>query len=88
MHWSVEECAYRMTIEANAYVTPETWLSWERCADQEAAAQGLLAALSPLASLFAVDRHWLQHGDPSDQVGPSSDVLSFPTPKAPSEPET
>ncbi len=78
-----------MTIEANAYVTPETWLSWERCADQEAAAQGLLAALSPLASLFAVDRHWLQHGEPSDQVvGPSSNVLSFPKRKVPRDPET
>ena len=34
--WSVEECAYRATIEANAHIEPSMWLDWERCCDEQA----------------------------------------------------
>jgi thiamine biosynthesis lipoprotein ApbE len=78
MHWSVEECAYRVTIEANNYTTPETWLNWERCSDRQAAENGLLLALNSISQLFAADRAWLEDGNHDGLVEASGDIVPFP----------
>lgn len=78
MHWSVEECAYRITIEANNYTTPETWLAWERCSDRQAAENGLLLALSSIVQLFAADPAWLEGGANDELVDASGDIIPFP----------
>jgi hypothetical protein len=78
MHWSVAECAYRITIEANTYTTPETWLAWERCSDQQAIENGLIAALESIALLFASDPEWLICGAQDQSVDPSDRVIPFP----------
>lgn len=79
MHWSVEECAYRITIAANHYTTPETWQSWERGSDQEAGENGLIANLAAIAELFAADVAWLSHGDPTDEPFSSGSVVALNT---------
>ena len=33
--WSEHECAYRLTIEANALITPEEWIAWERSQERD-----------------------------------------------------
>lgn len=78
MHWSVEECAYRITIEANHYTAPATWLSWERCSDQQASENGLKAALKPIAALFTVELQWLEAGGAVELGESSSDVIQLP----------
>jgi transcriptional regulator with XRE-family HTH domain len=79
MHWSVEECAYRITIAANHYTTPETWQSWERGSDDEAAENGLMANLATISELFAADVAWLTRGDPTDEPLSSSSVVAMKT---------
>ncbi len=83
--WSVEECAYRITIEANNHTTPETWQRWERSSDQQATTNGLIQHLDAIATLLAVDSIWLKDGDHSDSgetkgESQQADVLPFPTP--------
>lgn len=78
MHWSAEECAYRITIAANNYITPETWLVWERCSDLQAAENGLLAALKPISQLFAADLAWLESGTNDELTDPSGAIVQFP----------
>lgn len=61
--WSIAECAYRITIEANSHTSPETWQRWERCSDEQASSNGLLQHLDALAALLAADKDWLRNGD-------------------------
>ncbi len=61
--WSVAECAYRITIEANSHTSPEIWQCWERCSDEQASTNGLLQHLDALAALLAADEDWLRNGD-------------------------
>ena len=78
MHWSVEECAYRITIEANAYTSPGVWFSWERCSDQQASENGLLNMVRPISRLFSVDPVWLEIGNNEALADPSGDIIPFP----------
>ena len=76
--WSAEECAYRTTIEANTHIAPSTWLDWERCSDEQAASNGLVAHLDAICRLFAVDKNWLTADsieEPNMNVGR---ILAFP----------
>ncbi|NCF44670.1 MAG: hypothetical protein GWP70_07595 [Proteobacteria bacterium] len=75
--WSVEECAYRMTIESNRRTTPNTWLEWERSADQQASVNGLFDQLDAIIKVLAADPQWLRDGD-AESVGPCNEVLPFP----------
>jgi transcriptional regulator with XRE-family HTH domain len=82
--WSIEECAYRITIEANNHTTPETWQRWERSSDQQATSNGLIQHLDAIATLLAVDDVWLRDGDHIDSgetkgEPQQADVLTFPT---------
>jgi transcriptional regulator with XRE-family HTH domain len=82
--WSIEECAYRITIEANNHTTPETWQRWERSSDKQATSNGLIQHLGAIAKLLAVDSIWLRDGDHSDSgetkgEPQQADVLTFPT---------
>ena len=54
--WSASECAYRLTLQTNGVVTPETWLSWERSTDDSDTGKELLENLEDIAYLFGVDR--------------------------------
>jgi transcriptional regulator with XRE-family HTH domain len=81
--WSVEECAYRITIEANNHTAPETWQLWERSSDHQATSNGLIQHLDAIATLLAVDKVWLSSGDDgfSDNAvakPQQADVLTFP----------
>jgi transcriptional regulator with XRE-family HTH domain len=75
--WSVEECAYRMTIESNSHTTPNTWLEWERSTDQHAFANGLFDQLDAVITVLAADPKWLREGD-TESVNLSNQVLPFP----------
>ena len=57
--WSVEECAYRMTIEANTCTDPELWLAWERCSDEQAQSNGLIEHLQAVTNILAADLSWV-----------------------------
>ena len=48
--WSIEECAYRITIEANSHTTPETWQLWERSSDHQASDNGLILHMDAIAN--------------------------------------
>ena len=61
--WSIEECAYRITIEANNHTTPETWQRWERSSDEQATNNGLIEHLDAIAKLLVADWVWLREGD-------------------------
>ena len=76
--WSAEECAYRITIEANTHIAPTTWLDWERCSDEHAASNGLVAHLDAICRLFAVDKAWLMAGVIEEPEMQDSRVLAFP----------
>lgn len=76
--WSVEECAYRATIEANAHIEPSMWLDWERCCDEQAASNGLLMHLDAICVLFAVDKDWLIAGVIEAPDRHDNRVLTFP----------
>ena len=76
--WSAEECAYRTTIEANTHIAPITWLDWERCSDEQAASNGLVAHLDAICRLFDVDKDWLIAGVIEDPDMHDSRVLAFP----------
>ena len=76
--WSVEECAYRATISANANIDPTTWLVWERCSDQQAATNGLSMHLDAISNLFAVDKDWLLRGGIDEPEAQANRVLIFP----------
>ena len=82
--WSIEECAYRITIEANSHTTPETWQLWERSSDHQASDNGLILHMDAIATLLAVDNMWLRNGDHSHsdktkKEPQQADVLTFPT---------
>ena len=81
--WSIAECAYRITIEANSHISPETWQRWERSSDEQAASNGLLQHLDALAALLAADKDWLRNGDScvsgvAESDAQFADVLPFP----------
>ena len=76
--WSVEECAYRSTIFANAHIDPATWLGWERCSDQQAATNGLLTHLDAISNLLAVDKDWLLKGVIDEPEERADRVVTFP----------
>ena len=81
--WSIEECAYRITIEANSHTTPETWRLWERSSDHQASDNGLIAHVDAIATLLAVDKGWLCNGDDGlseEAIGEpqQADLLAFP----------
>ena len=76
--WSVEECAYRSTIFANAHIDPATWLGWERCSDQQAATNGLLTHLDAISNLLAVDKDWLVKGVIDEPEEQADRVVTFP----------
>ena len=76
--WSVEECAYRSTIFANAHIDPATWLGWERCSDQQAATNGLLTHLDAISNLLAVDKDWLLKGVIDEPEEQADRVVTFP----------
>ena len=76
--WSAEECAYRATIEANTHIAPITWLDWERCSDEEAESNGLVAHLDAIARLFAVDKNWLIAGLIEEPNMHDGRILAFP----------
>ena len=82
--WSIAECAYRITIEANSHISPETWQRWERSSDEQAASNGLLQHLDALAALLAADKDWLRNGDMCSEVAESdaqlANVLPFTKP--------
>ena len=81
--WSVEECAYRTTIEANAHIEPSTWLDWERCSDEQAASNGLIAHLDAICLLLAVDKDLLIAGVIDEPDMHDSRVLTFPSQSPP-----
>ena len=76
--WSVEECAYRSTIFANAHIDPATWLGWERCSDQQAETNGLLTHLDAISNLLAVDKDWLLKGVIDEPEEQADRVVTFP----------
>ena len=83
--WSVEECAYRCTIEANTYTDPEVWRAWERCSDEEAKTNGLIDSLEAVANLLAADPEWIRNSSNNTQTADDlvADVIVFPRSRQP-----
>ena len=76
IRWSAEECAYRLTIQTNELITPETWIAWERSEYNSVDEQQLIEKLSDITLMFGVDaRYFEQKTTPQSEEG---NVISFP----------
>ena len=60
--WSAAECAYRLTLEINELIVPETWETWERAADHEPSMQTFLRYATTVSRMFGIDPDSLVHG--------------------------
>jgi|TARA_X000000950_G_C13895228_1_gene652520 hypothetical protein len=58
-HWSVAECAYRLTLEANELIEPDRWLSWERSQAGDRFDQEAHALAPQLARIFGIEEQAL-----------------------------
>jgi hypothetical protein len=56
--WSEQECAYRLTLEANELITAQNWLCWERSGLNDPENQELQRLAIPICKLFAADEIW------------------------------
>lgn len=61
--WSEQECAYRLTLEANELITTALWISWERSGVNDTQAQDICRLVEPICKLFSADEIWLLDGD-------------------------
>ena len=50
--WSIEECAYRLTLNSNRLVSPGDWQTWERAADMMIPWQCFKATLTPFVQFL------------------------------------
>jgi|TARA_B100000768_G_C11204590_1_gene343280 hypothetical protein len=57
--WSEQECAYRLTLEANELITTALWISWERSGVNDTQAQHIYRLVEPICKLFSADKNWL-----------------------------
>ena len=74
--WSAEECAYRLTIQTNELITPDTWIAWERSEHNSADERQLIEKLDDIALMFSVGPlYFEQKTTPQPQEG---NVISFP----------
>ena len=67
--WSIEECAYRLTLSSNRLVSPGDWQTWERAADSDDSMEVFQSYVDPICAIFAVAPGWLLGGDASDASG-------------------
>lgn len=72
--WSAEECAYRLTIQTNELITPDTWIAWERSEHNSADEQQLIEKLDDIALMFGVGPLYFEQKT-TPQEG---NVISFP----------
>jgi len=71
--WSEQECAYRLTLEANELITTNAWISWEQSGVNDAQNRDIYRLADPICKLFATDKHWLL--DSSTPATPSAKIL-------------
>ncbi len=73
--WSVAECAYRLTLNCNDLIVPDTWTAWERATDHDPVMQNFLRYAPSIGQMFGIDHEWLLHGSYDPQ--PSADVIDL-----------
>ena len=56
--WSVAECAYRFTIQANQNITTEDWIEWERSSDEDPRGRELYSALDDISAIFGIEKSY------------------------------
>ena len=64
--WSVEECAYRLTVSSNQLIAPGTWRNWEGATDSDLYASEFINCLDSICATFGTASDWLLDGDTSD----------------------
>jgi|TARA_B110000977_G_C10728580_1_gene358106 transcriptional regulator with XRE-family HTH domain len=71
--WSEQECAYRLTLEANELITTDTWLNWEQSGLRDPQSQEIRRLAGPICKLFTADENWLLSN--TSQVSQSATIL-------------
>ena len=71
--WSEQECAYRLTLEANELITAQVWISWEQSGLNDVQNQEIGRLAGPICKLFATDKTWLM--DSNTPATPSAKIL-------------
>ncbi len=75
--WSEQECAYRLTLEANELITTETWASWERSGVNDDQNEDIYRLAKPICKLFGIDKSWLFNKN--TPATPSAKILPLKT---------
>lgn len=73
--WSVEECAYRLTVASNQLITPDVWQAWERAHDTDQVMAHFANCLYAIGEIFGIDSNWLLNGNVATQ--PSAKILDL-----------
>jgi len=71
--WSEQECAYRLTLEANELITAQVWIGWEQSGLNDVQNQEIGRLAGPICKLFATDKTWLM--DSNTPATPSAKIL-------------
>lgn len=71
--WSEQECAYRLTLEANELITTPVWIGWEQSGLGDAQNREIARLAAPICKLFSTDKNWLM--DSSTPATPSAKIL-------------
>jgi transcriptional regulator with XRE-family HTH domain len=73
--WSVEECAYRLTVASNQLITPDAWQAWERAHDTDQVMAHFVNCLPAIGEIFGIDSDWLLNGNVTTR--PSAKILDI-----------
>ena len=76
--WSEQECAYRLTLQANELITTATWLAWEKSGTNDPENEEILRLADSICGLFATDKSWFL--DETITTNPRAQILSLNNP--------
>ena len=71
--WSEQECAYRLTLEANELITTNAWTSWEQSGVNDVQSRDIYRLIDPICKLFAIEKNWFL--DSATPAPPSAKIL-------------